>query len=106
MSTSSISKQSHAGTGSPLALAIGAELRRRRTAAGQTQAAVGHPLTRSFVCAVERGHTVPSVAALALLVDRLGVSLAEFFLGVNAQMTEVYTPAHERHPNPTSRRRR
>jgi transcriptional regulator with XRE-family HTH domain len=106
MLASSISKQSASEPGSPLALAIGAELRRRRTATGQTQAAVGYPLTRSFVCAVERGHTMPSIAALALLVQKLGISLAEFFSGVNEQMTGVYTPAHERHPDPASGRRR
>jgi hypothetical protein len=63
-------------------------------------------MTRSFVCAVERGHAVPSIAALSMLVERLGISLAEFFGGVNEQMTAVYTPRHERHQDPTSRRRR
>jgi hypothetical protein len=58
------------------------------------------------VCAVERGHALPSIAALSLLVERLGISLGEFFLGVNAQMTGVYTPRHERHPDPPSDRRR
>lgn len=105
MHSSSISKRQVASAGSDLSLAIGRELRRRRTAQGLTQAALGRPLTRSFVCAVERGHTMPSVAALALLAQRLGISLAEFFHGVNEQMTGVYTRAHERHPDPTSRRR-
>jgi transcriptional regulator with XRE-family HTH domain len=105
--TSSISKQLRAGTGTPLALAIGRELHRRRRAKGLTQASLGDPLTRGFVSAVERGHTVPSIAALALLTDRLDAQLDEFFRGVNAQMTKVYTPAHEHHdPDPTSRRRR
>jgi transcriptional regulator with XRE-family HTH domain len=90
-----------------LANAIGRELRRRRTAKGLTQASLGEPLTRGFVSAVERGHTVPSIAALALLTDRLDTGLDEFFRGVNDQMTRVYTPAHEHHhPDPTSRRRR
>jgi hypothetical protein len=71
-----------------------------------SQASLGRPLTRSFVCSVERGHTVPSLASLALLVERMGISLAEFFEGVNEQMTGVYTRGHERHPNPTSRGRR
>ncbi len=107
MRTSSISKQLRAGTGTPLALAIGLELHRRRKARGLTQASLGEPLTRAFVSAVERGHTVPSIAALALLTDRLGARLDEFFTGVNEQMTRVYTPRHE-HPDsdPTSRRRR
>ena len=105
MQSSSISKQTRAGPGSPLSLAIGAELRRRRLALGMTQASLGRPLTRAFVCGVERGHTVPSVSALALLVDRLDVSLTEFFRGVNDEMTPVYTRGHERRSHPTSRRR-
>jgi transcriptional regulator with XRE-family HTH domain len=104
--TSSISKQSISGPGSPLSIAIGAELRRRRHEGGLSQASLGRPLTRSFVCAVERGQALPSIAALSLLVERLGISLAEFFRGVNEQMTEVYTARHERHPDPPSRRRR
>lgn len=71
-----------------------------------TQASLGEPLTRAFVSAVERGHTVPSIPALALLVDRLDVPLDDFFSGVKAQMTVVYNRAHERHPNPSPRRRR
>jgi transcriptional regulator with XRE-family HTH domain len=105
--TSSISKHRRAGTGTPLAVAIGREILRRRKDRGLTQASLGEPLTRAFVSAVERGHTVPSIAALALLTDRLGARLDEFFAGVNDQMTKVYTPPHEhRHPDPTSRRRR
>jgi transcriptional regulator with XRE-family HTH domain len=105
--TSSISKHLRAGNGTPLALAIGRELHRRRKASGLSQASLGSPLTRGFVSAVERGHTVPSIAALALLTDRLETGLADFFRGVNEQMTRVYTAPHERHDtDPTSRRRR
>jgi transcriptional regulator with XRE-family HTH domain len=105
--SSSISKHLRAGTGTPLALAIGRELHSRRKARGLTQASLGEPLTRAFVSAVERGHTVPSIAALALLTDRLGAGLDEFFRGVNDQMTKVYYSGHEHHdPDPTSRRRR
>jgi transcriptional regulator with XRE-family HTH domain len=104
---SSISKQQRAGTGTPLAIAIGREVYRRRTARGLTQTSLGEPLTRGFVSGVERGHTVPSIAALALITDRLDTGLDEFFRGVNEQMTRVYTAAHEHHDtDPTSRRRR
>jgi transcriptional regulator with XRE-family HTH domain len=106
MRKSSIDKQTRGGAGSPLSLAIGRELRRRRRAEGLTQAALGEPLTRAFVCAVERGHAVPSIPALALLADRLGIALDEFFRGVNDQMTGVYSPAHGNGEDPTSRRRR
>jgi len=107
--TSSISKQRRAGIGTPLAVAIGRELHRRRKARGLSQASLGEPLTRGFVSAVERGHTVPSIAALALLTDRLETGLDDFFRGVNEQMTNVYNAVHEHHhhhPNPTPRRRR
>lgn len=106
MRKSSIAKHLRAGAGSPLSIAIGRELRHRRVARAMTQASLGAPLTRGFVSAVERGHTVPSIPALALLVDRLEVPLDDFFSGVKAQMTVVYSSAHECHPNPSPRRRR
>jgi transcriptional regulator with XRE-family HTH domain len=71
-----------------------------------TQSSVGAPLTRAFVSAVERGRTVPSIPALALLVDRLDVPLDDFFSGVKDEMTVMYNPGHERRPDPPSRRRR
>jgi transcriptional regulator with XRE-family HTH domain len=89
-----------------LAYAIGAELRRHRVEAGLTQAALGEPLTRGFVSAVERGRAVPSLPALALLVDRLGLTLGTFFSGVQSDMTAAYTTGHERHSNPPADRRR
>jgi transcriptional regulator with XRE-family HTH domain len=64
-------------------------------------------MTRAFVSAVEHGHTVPSIASLALLTDRLGTRLDDFFRGVNDQMTSVYNGPHERpDPDSTARRRR
>jgi transcriptional regulator with XRE-family HTH domain len=103
---SSIPKHLRAGPGSALSLAIGLELRRRRLKLGLTQAALGTPLTRAFVSAVEHGRAVPSIPALALLTDRLGVPLDAFFGGVNEQMTLVYSRAHGNGEDPTSRRRR
>lgn len=89
-----------------LATAIGAELRRRRTAAGLSQASVGQPFTRSFVSAVERGRAIPSIAALAVLLSHLDVDFAEFFSGVQADVTGVYTAAHGYRQEAPSRRRR
>ena len=71
-----------------------------------TQAALGTPLTRAFVSAVETGRTVPSLPALALLADRLGLALDDFFFGVKVQMTVMYNPDHEHNQDPTSRGRR
>jgi transcriptional regulator with XRE-family HTH domain len=104
--TSSIAKHARAGAGSPLSLAIGRELRRQRRAKGLTQASLGAPLTRGFVSAVERGKTIPSIPALALLADRLRVPLDVFFSGVNRDMTVLYNRRHESRPDAPARRRR
>ena len=89
-----------------LAMAIGRELRRRRRAAHLTQREVGDPFTRAFVCAVERGRALPSIAALAILLQRLDVRLDEFFSGVQEDMTIQYTAAHGHRQEASSRRRR
>jgi transcriptional regulator with XRE-family HTH domain len=89
-----------------LAMAIGRELRRRRREAHLTQREVGDPFTRAFVCAVERGRALPSIAALAILLQRLDVRLDEFFSGVQEDMTIKYTAAHGHRQKASSRRRR
>jgi transcriptional regulator with XRE-family HTH domain len=61
---------------------LGQELRRRRTDRGLTQAALGRPLTKGFVSAVERGRSVPSLPALRLMTGRLGTTLGEFLTAV------------------------
>ena len=45
------------------------------------------PLSKGFVSAVEHGRAVPSIPALRLMTDRLGVSLGEFFRGVDRRST-------------------
>lgn len=67
--------------------ALGDEIRRHRLAQGLTQAALGAPLTRAYVCAVESGRTVPSLPALRLLLDRLEVPLSAFFDGVERRVS-------------------
>lgn len=67
--------------------ALGIELRSRRLAIGLTQEALGRPLTRAFVSSVESGRTVPSLPALRLMVDRLGVPLSTFFDGVERRLS-------------------
>ena len=103
MHLSTISKQENHDR---LAVAIGRELHRRRGAARLSQAALGAPLTRAFVCAVERGRTVPSIPALGILLDRLDIDYDEFFRGVQQEMTVVYTPPHGDRQEAPSRRRR
>jgi transcriptional regulator with XRE-family HTH domain len=63
------------------------ELRDRRRGSGLTQEALGAPLTKGFVSAVERGRIVPSLSALRLMTDRLGIPLGEFFRGVDLRST-------------------
>jgi transcriptional regulator with XRE-family HTH domain len=105
MFQSTITKHSRVGRGSELGRAIGAELRRRRHAAQLTQSDLGEPFSRSFISAVERGHTVPSVGALAILTDRLGISLDEFFVGVKRDTTIAYNPPDGDHDDPSPRHR-
>ena len=70
---------------------------------GLTQAALGTPLTRAFVSAVERGRTLPSLAALELMLRRVDVPMSVFFAKVEARMvdqdlTAAYDPRHgDRH---------
>jgi transcriptional regulator with XRE-family HTH domain len=66
--------------------ALGAELRRRRRERKLTQAALGTPLTRAYVSAVESGRIVPSLPALRLMAGRLGLSLSAFFLAVEESL--------------------
>jgi transcriptional regulator with XRE-family HTH domain len=75
--------------------ALGREIRRRRLALGLSQGELGRPLTRAFVSAVERGHCLPSLAALVHFAGRLGVSAGELLDSVNPPSTGVYTAEHE-----------
>jgi DNA-binding transcriptional regulator YiaG len=68
-------------------VALGLELRDRRRGSGLTQEALGVPLTKAFVSAVEHGRTVPSLPALRLMTDRLGIPLGEFFRAVDRRST-------------------
>ena len=97
MRLSTISKRSRAKGRPSLAEAIGEELKRLRLQRGLSQAAVGRPLSRAFVSSVEKGRIIPSIPALALLTERLGIDLGTFFTGVNRDMTVLYTGQHDRH---------
>ena len=77
-----------------LASVIGHEIRRRRRSAQLSQAAIGSPFTRAFICAVERGRVMPSIPALVIILAHLGVGLDEFFAAVQSEMTMQYTAAH------------
>jgi transcriptional regulator with XRE-family HTH domain len=66
---------------------LGIELRRVRRSRGLTQGSLGDPLSKGFVSAVEHGLIVPSLPALRLMTDRLGLSLADFFTAVDRGST-------------------
>lgn len=61
------------------AVVIGQVLREARRRRGLTQQQLGIPFSAAFVCSVEKGNTVPSLPSLAILLQRLGMSLADFF---------------------------
>ena len=64
---------------SELARQIGARIRQARTAAGLTQAKLaGDRYTKAYVSALETGQAKPSMAALAYLSERLGVTPNRF----------------------------
>ena len=56
---------------------LGAEIRRRRVATGLSQRALGMPMTRAYVSAVELGHICPSLPSLVLFARRLGVPVSQ-----------------------------
>jgi transcriptional regulator with XRE-family HTH domain len=70
---------------------LGAEIRRQRRAKRMTQTELGRPLTRAFVSAVEHGHCLPSLAALAHFADRLDVSPADLLESVKHELAALYT---------------
>ena len=62
---------------SPLAAAIGARIKRARSAAGLTQSALaGDRYTKAYISALEHGIAKPSMAALNYLAPRLGTTPA------------------------------
>ena len=70
---------------------MGVELRALRQRAGLTQAQLAAPLTAAYVSSLELGRVFPSVPALAMLLDRLDVSLAQYFVAVNKRLHPRYT---------------
>jgi transcriptional regulator with XRE-family HTH domain len=59
---------------------LGAEIRRRRVATGLSQHALGTPMTRAYVSAVELGRVCPSLPSLVLFARRLGVPVSQLLM--------------------------
>jgi len=70
---------------------IGARLRETRRARGLTLDDVAGPagFTKSFVSAVERGETAPSVGSLYRICDVLGISMASLFELIERESSAV-----------------
>ncbi|MGO9207367.1 MAG: helix-turn-helix domain-containing protein [Candidatus Limnocylindrales bacterium] len=83
------------------ALELGSRIRDRRRALGLTQTELGEPLTKGFVSAVERGRSLPSLAAVCLFALRLGTSVDSLVCGVEGLVTERYTARHDSHDTPS-----
>ena len=75
-------------TGALPAAVIGQVLREARRRQGLTQQQLATPFSAAFVCSVERGNTMPSLSSLAILLGRLGISMAEFFIEVERRTDE------------------
>ena len=75
---------------------IGARLRETRRTRGLTLDAVAAGFTKSFVSAVERGETAPSVGSLYRICDALGISMASLFELVGRESSAVVRRADVR----------
>ena len=100
MRLSTISKQVLAGPGSPLRRLVGREIRRLPRARGLSQARARRiPSPGRFVSSVEAGRTVPSLAALVLLTDRLDVIARRVLRGGQPRVDTRCTLATMKRPS-------
>ena len=97
MRSSTISKHQRIGYGSPFAVALGETLRERRQELSLTQDEVGHPLSRAFISQLERGRVSPSLGSLALIAERLSISLPELLDQVNRRVTDCVNSPDDAH---------
>ena len=105
MRESTIAKQRGWGAGGEFARTLGSELRRLRLGRGMTQSDLGRPLTRAFVSSVESGRTVPSLAALLHMVERLDLPPGAVLEDVYKEWTDRYAREHAEPDTPPHRRR-
>ncbi len=88
------------GPGADFSRNLGAAIRARRRELGLTQTQLGQPLTKGFVSEVERGRSLPSLAALVLMADRLEVPVSYLLGEVKAGLSPVYTARDENEHTP------
>lgn len=98
------------------AVELGRRIRERRRDLGLTQSELAAPFTKSYLSAVERGRTLPSLRALWLIASRLGTGVGELADDVNILATPQYNRPHgcrppsdshpdHGHPDPPTGRR-
>jgi DNA-binding XRE family transcriptional regulator len=92
------------GPGSEFSRNLGAAIRARRRELGLTQTQLGQPLTKGFVSEVERGRSLPSLAALVLMADRLEVPVSQLLGEVKGGLSPVYTARDENEHAPAEPR--
>jgi len=83
---STISKHRRWGARSEFAVSIGLTLRTERLRGRYSQRDLAGPFSAAFVCRVELGDALPSLPALAYFAERLGLTLAEFFVRVSERL--------------------
>lgn len=77
------------GAQSPYSHALGRQLRALRRESRLSQRQLAQPLSGSYVSSIEAGRVVPSLPALLLMLERLGVSAGAFFEAVNCRLQSV-----------------
>ena len=90
------------GPNSEFSRRLGSVIRARRRELGLTQTQLGFPLTKGFVSVVERGNSLPSLATLALMADRLQVPMSYLLDEVKGGLPAVYTARDENEHAPSA----
>lgn len=73
---------------------LGLRIKTLRRSRGITQAALGHPLSRSYISLIEHDRAVPSLRTLLAIAQRLQVEPCDLLAVVNLDALAEYTPAH------------
>lgn len=73
---------------------LGHRIRTLRRSRRITQAALGYPLSRSYISLIEHDRATPSLRTLLVIAQRLQVEPCDLLRTVNFDSVAEYTPAH------------
>lgn len=73
---------------------LGCRIRAIRRSLRITQAALGHPLSGSYVSLIEHDRAVPSLRTLVAIAQRLQIRPGDLLDTVNFGTETEYTPGH------------